>query len=66
MVKSGSYDHERSWPNISSGWNLFEIAGDGGDVADFVGTFATAADFESGQFGDGNQRDLGIQNNTEY
>jgi len=51
---------------FSEKMKLFEIAGDGGDVADFVGTFAPAANFESGQFGDGNQRDLGIQNNTEY
>ena len=44
--------------------DLFEIAGNGSNVRDFVGAFASTADFETSQFGNSNQRDFGIKDNT--
>ena len=34
-------------------------------VADFVGAFASTTYFDTSQFSDSDQRDLGIQNDTE-
>ena len=36
-------------------FHLFKIAGDSGDIADFVGTFATTADFDTSELGNSDQ-----------
>ena len=36
-----------------------------GDITDFVWAFAASTDFDSGEFGNSDQWDLSIQNDTE-
>ena len=46
--------------------NLFKVPGDGGDIADLVGALTASADLESGELSHGDQRDLGVQDDTEF